>query len=95
MKQFNLNVSVLLIGVQASAGSVFLYCYVGSLTNYQFFRYGDISYVSDWYRMPTDLQKCIQLMIADAQQSLEYHGLNVIDMNLTAFTKVIFVEVIS
>lgn len=84
----DLNMVVLLGSVQASAGNVFVYCYSGSLTTNQFLRFGDISYESEWNQMPIKLRKFIQLIIADAQRPLVYDGLNLIDLNLAAFTKV-------
>lgn len=71
-----------------STGTVFLYCYVGTFTTAQFLNYGDASYKSLWYRYPLDLQKAVQLIIADAQRPLIFHGFGIIDLNLMVFTKV-------
>lgn len=56
----------------------------------QFHRYGDISYEAQWIKMPIELQKFVQIVIADAQRPLKFTGLNLVDLNLTAFTTVYF-----
>lgn len=87
-KHMDLNMLVCANALMSSTIAVFLYCYVGSLTTDQFLRYGDISYESQWYKLPIDLQKFFQLIIVDAQRSLSYHGFGIIDLNLNAFTKI-------
>lgn len=81
---------LLFIGVPTSTGVVFLYCYVGSLTTDQFLRFGNIAYESEWFKMTVEQQKLIQLIIADAQRPLVFHGLQLINLNLEAFGKVNF-----
>lgn len=87
-KRLDLNILVFFNALLSSDFAVFLYCYIGSLTTDQFLRYGDISYESGWYRLPIDLQTFIELIIADGQRSLSFHGFNIINLNLNAFTKV-------
>lgn len=84
-----MNLFLMATALQASTGSVFLYCYVGSMITDQFFIYGDIAYESDWHKLPLGLQKYFQLIIADAQRQRVFTGFNVIDLDLTAFTKVV------
>lgn len=86
----DLNIVVVILGVQCNTGTVFLYCYVGSLTMNQFHRYGDISYEAQWIKMPIELRKFVQIVIADAQRLLKFTKLNLVDLNLTAFTTVRF-----
>lgn len=64
-------------------------CYVGSYTTENFLRFGDASYESMWYKLPTDLQKYVILIIAEAQRPRVFNGFGVIDLNLMAATKVI------
>lgn len=78
----------LIIACTMSIGTVFLYCFFGSLTTDQFLRYAHISYESEWYTLPIELQKFIQLIIADAQRPRIFQGFKIIDLNLLAFTKV-------
>lgn len=85
----DLNAVTSVIGLLMSVGVVYVYCFVGSLITDQFLRFGDIAYESEWMKMPTGLQKFIQMMIADAQRPLIFNGLNIVDLNLNAFTKVI------
>lgn len=70
--------------------TVFLFCRLGSLTTIQFHRFGDISYNSEWYKMPIEQRNYIELLIADAQRPLIFHGLKLVDLNLLTFTKVQF-----
>lgn len=74
--------------VLLSTGNTFLYCFVGSLTTDQFRRYGDIAYEFKWYNLPIDMQKYFPLIIGNAQRPKVFTGLNIIDLNLSAFTKV-------
>lgn len=87
-KRLDLNVIVLLFGVQCGTGTVFLYCYIGSLTTEQFFRYGNKTYESLWYKMPMEQRKYMKFMIANAQRPHVFHGFGIIDLNLMAFTAV-------
>lgn len=91
-KNLDLNIVVVVLSLQMSTGTVFLYCYAGSLTTSQFLRYGNISYESDWVEMPIELRKFIQILIADAQRPLIFRGLNLVDLNLAAFTKVNLIQ---
>lgn len=84
----NPNAVVWTFGLQTSTGALLLYCYIGSLTTISFFRYGDAVYEFDWFEMPIELRKFIQLVIADAQRPLFYTGLNLVDLNLLTFVKV-------
>lgn len=88
MKHFDPNILVLIIGANTSTGTTFVYCYIGSLTTEIFFLYGDISYESDWYKLPIEQQKLLQLIIADAQRPQIFHGFGIIESNLTTFIKV-------
>lgn len=85
----DLTVVVSILGLQMSTGTVLLYCYVGSLTTSQFLRFGDISYESDWIKMPIAMRRFILLLIADAQRPIIFKGLSLIDLNLMTFTTVI------
>lgn len=78
----------LFLCILSSTGTVFLYCYTGSLTTDQFLRYGDIAYESDWFLMPIEMQTYLILIIADAQRPLEFHGMRIINLNLATFASV-------
>lgn len=88
MKHLDLNVLLLIIAFQMATGIVFLYCFTGSMATEQFFRYGNVSFESDWYKFPIELQKYVLLIIANAQQPKIFNGFSIIDLNLLAFTKV-------
>lgn len=88
MKMIDLDMlAMIVIGVLMSISTVYLYCFIGSLTTDHFFRYGDISYESQWYK-PIDLQKSVQLIIADAQRPIIFHGFHIIELNIPGFTMV-------
>lgn len=89
-KEHYMDIIFLAVCVQASTGTVLLFCYVGSITTSEFLRYGDISYQSDWFRMTINQQKCILLIIVDAQRPLIFDGLGIIDFHLPTFVKVLF-----
>lgn len=90
MKHLDLNALLLVIAFQMATGIVFLYCFTGSLSTEQFYRFGSMTYESDWYKWPNELQKYVLLIIANAQRPQIFNGFNVIDLNLLAFTKVFF-----
>lgn len=82
------SILVLIFGASSGTGTTFLYCLIGSWTTEQFLLFGDRSYESEWYKMPIDLQKIVQLMIIDAQQPLVFNGFGIIDLSLMTFIKV-------
>lgn len=88
LNRMDLGVLTLLSTVLGSPGTVFLYCFIGSLSTDQFIDFGQRSYEFDWYKLPINLQTFVQLIIADAQRPQIYNGFNIIDLNLPAFVKV-------
>lgn len=88
MRRLDLSALSLIIASTLSIGTVFLYCFIASLTTEQFSCYGDIAYESEWYKFPIKLQKCIHIIIADAQRPHVFYGFKILDLNLWAFTKV-------
>lgn len=88
LKTMDLSLIKFVVVVLASNCIVYLYCYVGSLTTDQFFRYGDVPYEFPWYKLPVDLQRYFPLIITNAQRAQCFNGLNIIDLNLVIFTKV-------
>lgn len=71
-----------------STGTVLLYCWMGSFTTNQFFRFTDASYESMWYKFPVDLRKYLRLIIINAQRPRVYHGFRFIDLSLVTFVTV-------
>lgn len=88
LKSIDFNIFVVLISVSMGSGTVLLYCYVGTFTTTQFLYYADATYESAWYSYPLNMQKAVQMIIADAQRPLIFYGFGVIDLNLITFTKV-------
>lgn len=88
LSKLSLDAVVLLFGIPLSTGIVLLFCYIGSMTSISFLGFGDTSYESNWLKMPINLQRFIQLIIADAQRPLIFTGMGLVDLNLRAFAKV-------
>lgn len=84
----DLNFLIMVFAATSGIATVFLYCYIGSLVTDHFQSYGDIPYEIQWYKLPIDLQKFLQLIIFDAQRPHIFHGLHIIDLNMMAFTQV-------
>lgn len=82
------KIFMIILGLPMSTGTVFLYCYVGSLTTEQFSRYATIPYESDWLMMPLQLQKFLLIIVAEARRPVEFSGLGLFSLNLMAFGKV-------
>lgn len=91
MKHLDLNFFVLCIGANTSIGTIFLYCFVGSLTTEQSLRFVDISYESQWYKLSMDQQKIIHILMVNAQRPLIFSGFQIIELNLITFIKVQFI----
>lgn len=88
MKHLDSNILVLIFGVISGTGTTFLYCLIGSWTTEQFLLYGDRSYESEWYKLPIDQQKLMQIIIIDAQRPHVFSGFGIIDLNLMTYIKV-------
>lgn len=82
------NIAILLLGVPFSTGIVYLFCVIGSYTTNNFAGFADASYESLWHKFPVDLQKYLQMIIADGQRPMVFQGLGIVDLNLMAFTQV-------
>lgn len=85
-----MRIFIALISIVTSAGNIFLYCYVGTLTTVQFLRFSDVVYESIWYKFPVKLQKYLRLIIADAHRPRAFDGFGIMDLNLVAFAKVFY-----
>ncbi|XP_031633852.1 putative odorant receptor 92a [Contarinia nasturtii] len=83
------NVLLVIVGMSVGLSYLFLYCYYGKRTNVYYSQMGQSLFESNWYLLPNELQKFYILMIANVQVPISYHGLNVVDLNLERFTKVI------
>lgn len=92
MRRLDLSLLSLIIACTLSISTVFLYCYIGSLTTEQFHCFGDVSYESEWYELPVKQQKFILLIITDARRPLVFHGFNIISLNLWVFTTVFIIQ---
>lgn len=77
-----------LIGVIVSSANLFVFCYCGELTTNTFLRYTDSLYESNWYSLPTHLQKYYILMISSTQKQLLYEGHGMTTLNCLTFLKV-------
>lgn len=83
-----MRIFIAVISMMTSAGNIFLYCYVGTVTTVKFLQFSDAVYESLWYKFPVELQKYLRLIIANAQRPRAFDGFGIMDLNLVAFTKV-------
>lgn len=68
---------------------LFCYCYFGQSATESFERMADCIYNDlKWPELPAPLQKHTILMIANMQQTIYYHGLRVITLDLNTFIHV-------
>lgn len=88
MQNLGYGVIILLIAIVSNISTLFVYCYFGKLANDSF---SDMSYrlfESNWQQLPLEMQKFFVLMIGNAQQTLHYHGLQIVRLDWETFTKV-------
>lgn len=84
----SLTVFVVLVSVCVAISNLFLYCHYGDVTTESFLRFDDSIYELKWYDLPTNLQRPLIAMIANAQKPLYYHGFGIFHLNLQLFTQV-------
>lgn len=88
LKSLNFTFIIVLMNFSLSTCCIFMLCHVGSMTTKTFLRFADIPYESMWYKFPLDLRKYLPLIIGEAQRPRVFHGIRMIDLNLTMFAKV-------
>lgn len=67
---------------------LYLYCYSGQYANDCYLAYGERWYESNWTILPVQQQKDYVLLISNAQQTISYHGFDMVKLNLETFLKV-------
>lgn len=84
----DMGILVVIISIIMSTGSIFLYCFVGTLATTIFWKYATVSYESLWYKFPVNLQQYVRMITANAQRPHIFNGLGIIDLNMAFFIKV-------
>lgn len=90
MQHFDLSIGVLLFCVFVSCSNLYLYTYGGRST-IDILSYPDLLFESAWFTLPTEMQKLIVIIIANAQSPIHYHGFGVARLNLDKFCAVKFI----
>lgn len=93
MQHFDLSIGVLCFCVFVSGSNLFLYCYYGGRSTIDIVKYPNLFFGSAWYKLPTEFQKYIIIMIANAQLPLHYHGFGVARLNLATFVGVLLLNI--
>lgn len=88
MKHLGAEFLVIVICVISSGSNLFLYCYYGKFTTDSYLAFNQSVYESNWYLLPSKIQKSIVLLIGNAQRPLFYHGSHIVNLNLETFLKV-------
>lgn len=68
--------------------NIFGYCAFGKSATEQFDQLPNYLFESNWPNSPLKLQKYFILMLADAQQPMQFVGFRIVILNLETFTKV-------
>lgn len=84
----DIGIFVASMSIIMSTGNIFLYCFVGSFTTENFWRYADASYETLWYKFPVNLQKYLRMIIANAHRPRIFNGLGIINLSLMSFMMV-------
>lgn len=71
-----------------SASTVFFYYFIGSSASDPFLSFADKSYESMWYEFTIDLQRYIQLIVANVQRKHFYRGPDANNLNFSTLQKV-------
>lgn len=79
-------------GIQISILTMFVFCYYGVRTTEHCLNYANVLYDADWYKLSIPLQKCLMMMIHEAQCPLVYDGSYIVPVNLEIFTKVFSIQ---
>lgn len=88
IKAMDLHILQLLFMASFYWGFTYMYCHIGQINTDNFLRYAQVPYEALWYRHPIDLQKCLRLIMAEAQRPCVFQGIGLIDLNLETFGKV-------
>lgn len=67
---------------------IFLYCYIASEITTNLAGIGEAAYRSKWNNYPSEVQKCVLLMIRRAQVPFEFNGLDLFYCNMATFATV-------
>lgn len=89
IQHFDFSIGVLFFCVFVSGSTMFLYCYFGGRASIDIISYPNLLFQSSWFKLPTEYQKFIVVMIANAQIPLHYHGFGMARLNLATFAAVI------
>lgn len=68
---------------------IFAYCFHGDRATKDNEDLADRSYETNWYKLPTQTQKYILIMMINAQRPEYYHGMGLVNLNLIVFAKVL------
>lgn len=71
-----------------SLSNLYVYCYAGTFTTTNFELIAKYPYYAHWYRFPNNIQKCLILIIKNAQQPFIYDGFHLVSLDLITFAKV-------
>lgn len=88
MKHLGAEFLVIVICVIFSGSNLFLYCYYGKLSTDSYLAFNQSVYESNWYLLPTKIQKSIVHIIGNAQSPVFYHGSHIVNLNLETFLAV-------
>lgn len=85
----NFDICIIVLGLMICFTILFLYCYFGQLVSTSYEQIADCLYETIWYKLRTDLQRHVLLMIQNARRpSYQYHGFDITILNLSAFCRV-------
>lgn len=88
LQHLGYGVIILLMATATNILTLFVYCYFGKLATESFSLMPNRLFESNWQKLPVKLQQYFILMIGNAQQSLHYHRLQIVKLDLETFTKV-------
>lgn len=71
-----------------SLNHLFAYCYFGKVASESYHKMDQCLFEVNWQDLSIELQKYFIIMMANAQQPLQYSGFGVSVLNLEQFTRV-------
>lgn len=88
MEHFDINTVYLFIALLSSIITLYIYSYFGDKTTDIFYEYSFCVSKSNWFEIPSNLQKFLIPMIAFSQRPVFFHGSGLVKMNCDTFAKV-------
>lgn len=86
------DIFISIAGLLTGISILLAYCYLGKVASESYIHMSDCIYELKWPKLRVRMQKSVILMIASMHESIFYHGLKIILLDLNTFIRVSFAQ---